>query len=75
MKKKGIIAIVWAVIVCLPCVLILNGGEGAPYGEESLGWTNVAGVAWLGFLVLGGFKMITPKWMRDELHGYMGDDE
>lgn len=75
MKRKGIIAMVWAVVVCLPCVLILNGGEGAPYGEESLGWTNLAGALWMGFLALGGFKMITPKWVRDELEEYMPNDD
>lgn len=72
--KKSIIAIVVAVLVCLPCLLIMDGGATAPQGEEHLGWTNIIGTAWLAFLVLGGFRLITPKWMRDELSAYMGEN-
>lgn len=73
MKKKSIIAIAVAVLVCLPCILILDGHVDTN-GEEHLGWTNLIGMAWLAFLVLGGFRIITPKWMRDELEAYMGNE-
>lgn len=75
MNKKSIFAIAVAVLVCLPCVLIMDGGSKAPQGEESIGWTNIIGTAWLAFLVLGGFQLITPKWMRDELSAYLGDED
>ena len=74
MKKKSIIAIAVAVLVCLPCILIIDGHVDIN-GEEHLGVTNLIGTAWLAFLVLGGFKLITPKWMRDELSAYLGDED
>lgn len=73
MKKKSIIAIAVAVLVCLPCILIIDGHVDTN-GEEHLGVTNIIGTAWLAFLVLGGFRLITPNWMRDELSAYMGED-
>ena len=73
--KKNVISIVLAVLICMPCLLILDGGPKAAEGEETLGWTNACGMLWLAFLVLGGFKLITPKWMRDELKRYMGDED
>lgn len=72
--KKSIIAIALTVIICLPCILILDGHVDAN-GEEHLGWTNLIGTAWFAFLALGGFKAITPKWMRDELEAYMPDHD
>ncbi len=69
MKKN--VAIMLAVIICLPCLLILDGGPNASHGEESLGWTNFIGLGWMAFLTLGGFSKITPKWMRDELQQYV----
>lgn len=72
MKKT--LSLVIALAVCLPCILILDGGEGAPHGEESLGWTNLVGVLWLAFLALGGFRLLTPEWVRKELESYMGED-
>lgn len=74
MKKKSIIAIAVAVLVCLPCILIMDGHVDAN-GEEHLGVTNLIGTAWLAFLVLGGLQLITPKWLRDELAAYMGEEE
>ena len=74
MKKKSIIAIAVAVLVCLPCILIIDGHVDTN-GEEHLGLTNIIGTAWLAFLVLGGFQLITPKWMRDELSAYLGDED
>ena len=74
MKKKSIIAIAVAVLVCLPCILIMDGHVDTN-GTEHLGLTNVIGTAWLAFLALGGFKRITPKWMRDELSAYMGEED
>ena len=74
MKKRTIYAVLLAVLVCLPCLLVLDGGPDAPIGEERLGWTNAVGLLWFAFLALGGFKLITPKWMRDELNAYMGDN-
>lgn len=73
--KKKVFAIVLAVAICLPCLLILDGGPRAAYGEETLQWTNACGLLWFAFLIFGGFKLITPKWMRDELKGYMGDQD
>lgn len=72
--KKKVFAIMLAVLIALPCVLMLNGGPRAPYGEESLGWPNLVGLVWFAFLVLGGWNKITPKWMRDELKSYMGEE-
>lgn len=72
--KKSVIAIVLAMAICLPCLLIFDAGPRAAYGEETLQWTNALGLAWFGFLILGGFKLITPKWMRDELKAYMGEE-
>lgn len=69
--KKNVLAIVLAVIICLPCILVLDGGPNAPYGEPSLGLTNFAGLGWMAFLALGGFTKVTPKWMRDELQKYV----
>lgn len=74
MKKKSIIAIAVAVLVCLPCILIIDGHVDAT-GEEHLGITNLIGTAWLTFLVLGGLHLITPKWLREELDAYMGEED
>jgi hypothetical protein len=74
MKKKSIIAIAVAVLVCLPCILIMDGNVDNN-GTEHLGMTNIIGTAWLAFLVLGGFHLITPKWLRDELDAYMGEED
>lgn len=73
MKTKSIIAIALAVLVCLPCILIMDGNVDNN-GVEHIGLTNIIGTAWLAFLVLGGFKMITPKWMRRELDAYMRNE-
>ena len=75
MKKKGILAIILAALICLPCILILDAGPEAPNGVEKFGWTNAVGFVWLAFLAFGGFKLITPKWIQRELKAYMGDDE
>lgn len=74
MKKKSIIAIAVAVLMCLPCILIIDGHVDTN-GDEHLGVTNFIGTAWLTFLVLGGFHLITPKWLRDELNAYMGEED
>ena len=73
--KKSVIAIVLAVLVCLPCILIFDAGPDAANGHETLQWTNVVGFIWFGFLVIGGFKLITPKWMRDELKAYIEEED
>ena len=73
--KKSVIAIVWTVVLCIPCLLVFDGGAKAPEGEESLQWTNVFGLVWFGFLVLDGFRLITPKWMRNELKAYMNEED
>lgn len=72
--KKSIIAIVWAIAVCLPCILIFDCGADAPYGHESLGWTNIVGLLWAAFLVLGGFKLITPTSIMKELREMIGEE-
>ena len=72
--KKSIFAVVWVIIIALPCILMFDCGPKAAHGEESLQWTNVVGLAWFAFLVLGGVKFMMPKWMRDELKAYMGDE-
>jgi hypothetical protein len=41
--------------------------------DGSLGVFNIIGVAWLAFLVLGGWHLITPDWMRKELERYMSE--
>ena len=74
MKKKSIIAIALTALICLPCILIIDGHVDAN-GEEHIGWTNLIGTVWFAFLALGGFKKITPKWMRDELEAYMPDHD
>lgn len=74
MNKKSIIAIALTALICLPCILTFDGHVDAN-GEEHLGWTNLIGTAWFAFLALGGFKAITPKWMRDELEAYMPDHD
>lgn len=73
MNKRSIIAIAVAVLVCLPCILIMDGNVDNN-GAEHLSLTNIIGTAWLAFLVMGGFRLLTPKWMRDELSAYMGED-
>lgn len=73
--KKKIIAVVVAVLVWLPCILVLDGGPRAPYGEEQMGWTNVIGFVWFAFLGLGGFRLILPHWMLEELDAFMGDED
>ena len=74
MKKKSIIAIAVAALLCVPCILIIDGHVDTN-GEEHLGVTNFIGTAWLAFMVLGGFRLITPKWLRDELDAYMGEED
>lgn len=74
MKKKSIIAIAVAVLLCLPCILIIDGHVDTN-GEEHLGWTNLIGTVWFAFLALGGFHLVTPKWLRDELDAYMGEED
>ena len=73
--KKNVIAIVLAVLICLPCLLILDGGPNATNGEETLQLTNVFGLVWFAFLVFGGFKLITPKWIRDEFKAYIEEED
>jgi hypothetical protein len=65
--KKKLLAVFIAVAICLPCALIFDGSPFAPYGEDKLSLANIIGVAWLAFLVLGGFRWLTPSWVRDEL--------
>lgn len=72
--KKKVLAIVIAMAVCLPCMLLLDGGPEAASGHETMQWTNFVGLGWMAFLVLGGFKSITPKWMQDELKAYIGEE-
>ena len=75
MNKRHFLAVAFAIMICLPCLLVFDGGPDAANGHETLQWTNVFGFIWFGFLVLGGFKLITPKWMRDELKSYMDDED
>ena len=72
--KKKVFAIVLALVIGMPCLLILNGGPRAPYGEESLGWCNLIGLVWLAFLILGGWDIVTPQWMRRELEDMFGEE-
>ena len=72
---KKIMSVVYATAVCLPVLLILDGGPDAPCGVERFRMTNVVGLAWLGFLILGGFRYLTPKWMRKELDSMFPENE
>ena len=66
--KKRIVALLTAVILCSPCLLIIN---------ENMNWWNVVGVAWLWFLAFGGMRYLVPTWMWKELQQYCQerDDE
>jgi hypothetical protein len=56
-------------------MLALSCGPDAPQGNETVGWTNFIGLAWMAFMAFGGFRMITPKWMRRELSTLLPEDE
>ena len=71
--KKSVIATAWAIVVCLPCFLVFDAGADAP-DHESLGWTNIVGLLWAAFLVMGGFKWITPESIMKELCEMIGDE-
>jgi hypothetical protein len=73
--KKKVIANLVAGLVCLPCFLLLDGGPTAAYGYERIGWTNILGFVWMAFLTLGGFRLLLPKWMLDELSIYTEEEE
>lgn len=72
---KRAISIIYAIVICLPCILALSCGPEAPQGNETVGWTNLIGLAWMAFMAFGGFRMITPKWMRRELSALLPEDE
>ena len=59
--KKRIIALIVAVVLCLPCLLILN---------ENLNWWNALGISWFGFIAFGGMKYLVPNWMWSELQDF-----
>lgn len=65
---RQIASILLAVIYCLPCAMVLHHEA-----DGSLGVFNIIGVAWLAFLILGGWHLITPDWMRKELERYMSE--
>ena len=72
--KRRVLSIVWAFIICCPCILTFSCGANAPIGQESIGWMNFVGLAWMGAMVFGGFRMLTPKWMREELKALFPDE-
>lgn len=72
--RKKLIAIAWAFIIGVPCILTFSSGEDAP-AHETIGWTNILGFAWMAFLALGGWNLLTAKWMRDELNALFGEEE
>lgn len=64
--KKRIAAIAIAVVLCMPCALILN---------EHLNLWNLVGLAWLAFLVGGGLRLMVPAWVWKELQDYCQEQE
>ena len=52
--KRMILAVVYCVVVTLPCLLIFF---------EPLSWTNFAAMAYLGFLVMRP-TYVFPTWVR-----------
>ncbi len=64
---KMLMAIIIATAVCIPTLLTLDGGPDATNGIERVRLTNLIGFCYMAFLAFGGFKLITPQWVRDEL--------
>lgn len=73
--KRRFFAIILATVIFLPVLLVFDGGPQAPEGHETMQWTNVFGFFYFAFLVFGGFQLITPKWLRDELKAYMDNED
>lgn len=60
--KKKILAVLLALVVIAPCIMMISSGPNAAYGIESLGWINLAGLLYTAFLHFGGFRWIMPAW-------------
>lgn len=69
MTKKRIMACAVALIIGLPLVLIMDESKGLPSV-----W-NFIGIAYLTFLVFGGWKLITPNWVKKELEPMFDDTD
>ena len=65
--KKKVMAMVIAISIASPCVMMFSCGPEAAYGIESLGWPNLIGVAWGLFLHFGGLRMLMPTWAYKKL--------
>ena len=61
-------ASLWAVVVGLPTVMLMAESSGMP------SIYNFIGLGWLAFLTLGGGKLITPQWVRDELNAMFPEE-
>ena len=70
MTKKRIMACAVAMLIGLPLVLIMDEPSN---GLPSV-W-NFIGIIYLTFLVFGGWKFITPKWVRKELEPMFDDND
>lgn len=55
---KKILACVWCVVICLPCLLVFTEGKN---GEFTI--LNIIGVIYMFFLAKGVFGLLVPKWM------------
>lgn len=67
--KRKILASLVAVAVVLPTILLMAESKGMPNVY------NFIGLAWLAFLAIGGGKLLTPKWVRDELYAMFPEEE
>lgn len=56
---KKLICVAWPIIVCLPCLLAITEGV-----NDTVTYWNAVGIAWLAFLVMGGMRVLVPRWMR-----------
>lgn len=69
MTKKRIMAFAVCMLIGLPLVLMMDDSKGLPSV-----W-NIIGVFYLTFLVFGGWKLITPKWVQKELEPLFNDED
>ena len=69
MTKKRIMAFAVCMLIGLPLVLMMDDSKDLPSV-----W-NIIGVLYLTFLVFGGWKIITPKWVQKELEPLFNDED
>lgn len=75
MKKnvKRVLAVLVAIMMCTPILLLFDGGPEAPYGNETFGLTNIIGFVWLATLLFL-HDWIMPEWVRREIDDMFPDE-